>query len=153
MDFQSKQPITTGEVFTESKTVKTTAIKSNVLENKNMVPDELKMVTTEIQEPKLEETNVNEKFKKEVYILNWVDYSTKYGIGYLLSNGAFGVYFNDTSKILSKDENFFYYIEKSKETLSDQLVEHNIYTCPTELQRKVKLMNLFKSYIAENSMV
>ena len=29
----------------------------------------------------------------------WVDYSSKYGLGYLLSNGAVGVYFNDSTKI------------------------------------------------------
>jgi hypothetical protein len=28
-----------------------------------------------------------------------VDYSSKYGIGYVLSNGHYGVYFNDSSKI------------------------------------------------------
>jgi len=32
--------------------------------------------------------------------MKWIDYSDKYGIGYLLSNGATGVFFNDTSKII-----------------------------------------------------
>lgn len=27
----------------------------------------------------------------------YVDYSTKYGLGYYLSNGNYGVYFNDSS--------------------------------------------------------
>ena len=27
----------------------------------------------------------------------YVDYSTKYGLGYMLSNGNYGVYFNDSS--------------------------------------------------------
>ena len=30
----------------------------------------------------------------------WVDYSSKYGLGYTLSNGTCGVYFNDNSKML-----------------------------------------------------
>lgn len=35
----------------------------------------------------------------EVWVLKWVDYSSKYGLGYLLSNGATGVFFNDATKI------------------------------------------------------
>ena len=34
------------------------------------------------------------------YVKKWVDYSTKYGLGYLLSNGSTGVYFNDSTKII-----------------------------------------------------
>lgn len=36
----------------------------------------------------------------EVWVKKWVDYSTKYGLGYLLSNGATGVFFNDSTKII-----------------------------------------------------
>ena len=35
-----------------------------------------------------------------VWVKKWVDYSTKYGLGYTLSNGSCGVYFNDNSKML-----------------------------------------------------
>jgi len=39
-----------------------------------------------------------------------VDYSSKYGLGYLLSNGSTGVFFNDSSKIIldAKAVNFEY---------------------------------------------
>jgi len=33
-------------------------------------------------------------------VKRWVDYSSKYGLGYLLSNGCIGVFFNDSTKIL-----------------------------------------------------
>jgi len=33
-------------------------------------------------------------------VKKWVDYSSKYGLGYLLSNGATGVFFNDATKIV-----------------------------------------------------
>lgn len=49
----------------------------------------------------------------EVYVKKWVDYSSKYGLGYLLSNGNSGVFFNDCSKIIydpSKD--IFDYLER-----------------------------------------
>lgn len=36
----------------------------------------------------------------DVWVKKWVDYSSKYGLGYLLSNGATGVFFNDSSKII-----------------------------------------------------
>lgn len=36
-----------------------------------------------------------------IYVKKWIDYSSKYGIGYLLSNDASGVYFNDSSKMLA----------------------------------------------------
>lgn len=35
-----------------------------------------------------------------VWVKKWVDYSSKYGLGYLLSSGATGVFFNDSSKII-----------------------------------------------------
>ena len=36
----------------------------------------------------------------EIRVKKWVDYSSKYGLGYLLSNGQVGVYFNDSTKII-----------------------------------------------------
>ena len=35
-----------------------------------------------------------------VWVNKWVDYSSKYGLGYTLSNSNVGVFFNDQSKIL-----------------------------------------------------
>lgn len=35
-----------------------------------------------------------------IWVKKWVDYSSKYGLGYLLSNGASGVFFNDSTKIV-----------------------------------------------------
>jgi hypothetical protein len=40
-----------------------------------------------------------------IYILRHVDYSSKYGLGYILSNGYYGVYFNDSSKICLNPSN------------------------------------------------
>jgi polo-like kinase 1 len=36
----------------------------------------------------------------EVWVKKWVDYSSKYGLGYILSNGSIGVFFNDSTKII-----------------------------------------------------
>ena len=47
----------------------------------------------------------------DVWVSKWVDYSSKYGLGYLLCDGHIGVVFNDSTKIvLSADarcEKFF----------------------------------------------
>lgn len=39
-------------------------------------------------------------FKSEIWVKKWVDYSTKYGLGYLLTNGATGVFYNDSTKLI-----------------------------------------------------
>jgi hypothetical protein len=43
---------------------------------------------------------VNNFVSSELHVKKWVDYSTKYGLGYLLSDGSTGVYFNDSTKII-----------------------------------------------------
>ncbi len=35
-----------------------------------------------------------------IHAYRWVDYSKKYGLGYSLSDGRYGVFFNDATKIL-----------------------------------------------------
>eukprot|EP00919_Chromeraceae_sp_WS-2016_P048115 GHVR01114018.1.p1 GENE.GHVR01114018.1~~GHVR01114018.1.p1 ORF type:complete len:154 (+),score=0.62 GHVR01114018.1:918-1379(+) len=46
----------------------------------------------------------------EIHVKKWVDYSTKYGLGYLLSDGSTGVFFNDSTKIImdKNGDNFEY---------------------------------------------
>jgi len=36
-----------------------------------------------------------------ISVKKWIDYSSKYGIGYILNNNSYGVFFNDSTKILS----------------------------------------------------
>ena len=48
-----------------------------------------------------------------IWVTKWVDYSTKYGLGYLLSDQSAGVFFNDSTKIVSEDgDSSFYYYER-----------------------------------------
>jgi len=46
----------------------------------------------------------------QVWVSQYVDYIKKYGVGYALSNGMYGVYFNDTSKIILHCNNDITYI-------------------------------------------
>jgi len=48
-----------------------------------------------------------------IHILLWVDYTSKYGIGYYLSNKSYGVHFNDCSKIIMKDGLIGYFEKNS----------------------------------------
>jgi polo-like kinase 1 len=48
-----------------------------------------------------------------IWVKKWVDYSSKYGLGYLLSNNATGVFFNDSTKIvMDPNGKTFYYYER-----------------------------------------
>jgi hypothetical protein len=48
-----------------------------------------------------------------IWVKKWVDYSSKYGLGYLLSNLATGVFFNDSTKIvMDPNGKTFYYYER-----------------------------------------
>ena len=40
------------------------------------------------------------KFHGDELVVRFVDFSSKYGLGYQLSNGSYGVLFNDSSKML-----------------------------------------------------
>ena len=49
----------------------------------------------------------------QCWVKKWVDYSSKYGLGYLLSNQATGVFFNDSTKIIiDPNGHTFYYYER-----------------------------------------
>lgn len=50
----------------------------------------------------------------EIIIVNYIDESRKYGIGYELNNGLFGVYFNDGAKMVSNTKELFYWTKESK---------------------------------------
>lgn len=51
--------------------------------------------------------------ENEVWVKKWVDYSSKYGLGYYLSNEATGVFFNDSTKIVLDPNGFhFDYMER-----------------------------------------
>ncbi len=60
-----------------------------------------------------------------IYVKKWVDYSSKYGLGYLLSDGSTGIYFNDSSKMVLDDQGQYLCIDLGKwiilETIANKL--------------------------------
>jgi polo-like kinase 1 len=84
----------------------------------------------------------------EIWVKKWVDYSSKYGLGYLLSNGFTGVFFNDSSKIILNPQKLsFNYIERRQSDKQEIISTHTLSEYPKELQKKVTLLHHFRSYL------
>ncbi|CEG46225.1 plk plk-unclassified protein kinase [Plasmopara halstedii] len=87
-----------------------------------------------------------------LWISQWVDYTSKYGIGYMLSNGESGVYFNDSTKIISSaDGKFFEYIERqNNQKLAPGLrVRYTMDNYDPAIKKKVTLLGHFKGYLVD----
>jgi polo-like kinase 1 len=96
--------------------------------------------------------------KATVWVVRYVDYTSKYGLGFLLNTGSAGVYFNDSTKIvLSPDGSIFQYVERRRKDAQGQGTsssEHTIQThlvsyYPSELQKKVTLLRHFRNYLVD----
>jgi polo-like kinase 1 len=84
----------------------------------------------------------------EIWVKKWVDYSSKYGLGYLLNNGFIGVFFNDSTKIIQNPKTLvFNYIERRQTDKQEIISQYTITDYPKDLQKKVTLMQHFKNYL------
>ena len=91
-----------------------------------------------------------------LYLDKWVDYSSKYGLAYLLSDGRVGVYFNDSTRAVllgsSKDCSRFLYFERKAG--GDVAVEYDMdddssdWSAP--LVKKVTLIRHFQKYLVQH---
>ncbi|KAJ6599261.1 kinase-like domain-containing protein [Mycena vulgaris] len=95
---------------------------------------------------------------ERVFIVSWVDYCNKYGMGYALTDGSVGVHFNDsTSLVLSCDKIHFDYISPTPDAAgatalsapAAQCVSHTVTTYPSALKSKVYLLKHFERYIMD----
>ena len=87
-----------------------------------------------------------------LWISQWVDYTSKYGIGYMLSNGGSGVYFNDSTKMISSaDGRVFEYIERQSSHYpgTDSQVRYTMDNYDPVLNKKVTLLGHFKGYLVD----
>lgn len=90
------------------------------------------------------------------WVSRYVDYTSKYGLGFLLNDGSSGVYFNDSTKtVLEAGGDNFQYIERKKSSSDPKLrgepvVEyHDLSRYPESLQKKVTLLKHFRNYLME----
>ncbi|CAM9245204.1 unnamed protein product, partial [Phaeothamnion confervicola] len=93
-----------------------------------------------------------------LWVTQHVEYTAKYGVGYLLCNGSAGVYFNDATKIvLEAAGNAFEYIDRvpgcgggsgSGDGMNHYTVSrHTLQSYPPSLQKKVTLLQHFWTYL------
>ena len=88
---------------------------------------------------------------KEVYVTKWVDYSNKYGLGYILNNGLIGVYFNDNTKMLFNPiGNRITYVERKISEKQELLYTFSTNEFPDDIKKKVELFNQFKNFLEED---
>jgi len=93
------------------------------------------------------------------WVTRYVDYTSKYGLGFLLNDGSAGVYFNDSTKaILAPAGDMFQYIERRKSQQTNVKYQNSCdpffqtYTLssyPESLQKKVTLLKHFRNYLLE----
>jgi polo-like kinase 1 len=89
----------------------------------------------------------------ELWVTKWVDYSSKYGVGYILSDGSIGVYFNDSTKIiLGPQGDKFDYITRRTAEKPEVRTSHTFEEYPEELKKKVTLLKHFKNYMLTDNL-
>jgi hypothetical protein len=90
-----------------------------------------------------------------IWVVRYVDYTSKYGLGFLLNTGSAGVYFNDSTKItVSPDGCSFQYNERNRRekgmNSSEHIIQsHSVSRYPLELQKKVTLLRHFRNYLVD----
>ena len=90
---------------------------------------------------------------EDVSVKKWIDYSSKYGLGYILSDGHVGVYFNDSTKIIYKPNGAnFIYIERNPAEKIEIITPHVFSEeFNKDLNKKVILLQHFKAYLLEEN--
>ncbi|KAL3802357.1 hypothetical protein HJC23_007182 [Cyclotella cryptica] len=87
------------------------------------------------------------------WVTRYVDYTSKYGLGFLLNDGSSGVYFNDSTKaVLSTDDDKFIYAERKKgvDGSTEPISSYSLADYPSDtLKKKVTLLQHFRSYLLE----
>ena len=87
-----------------------------------------------------------------LWVTQYVDYTSKYGLGYLFVDGSTGVYFNDSTKIiLAAQGEHFQYMERVRSSNGTRPAErsehHTLSDYPPSLHKKVTLLQHFRDYL------
>ncbi|ORZ20504.1 kinase-like domain-containing protein [Absidia repens] len=84
--------------------------------------------------------------KHNAFLSRWVDFTSKYGLGYSISDGEMGVLFNDSTTLSTFDEITYRYIAHGSPPIIQEFQHTDI---PTHLRKKQYLMTNFKEYMDE----
>ena len=128
---------------------------TNIKNSKNITKKDIqnKSQNNEIQQKGKFEQNKIIGNSSNVHDIKWVDYSSKYGFGYLLNKGHVAVYFNDSTIIIYKPNgtNFFYIEENTKEKgiiVKEHKFKENF---DEDLNKKIIKLENFKAYLLEEN--
>ena len=97
-----------------------------------------------------EDENEENKVRTDIYVTKCHEIK-KYGLGYQLSNNNFGVYFNDTTKIIydwRKDS--YHYIGNNEETKSFTEKDIEEIKEPKDLNKKCKILKTFQEVLTRD---
>ena len=83
----------------------------------------------------------------KISVKKWVDYSSKYGLGYLLSDGSIGIFFNDSSKLICTALGTVQHIYKNNSGNSEITEQYTSSNYPQELKKKMTLLEHFRKYL------
>ena len=96
--------------------------------------------------------NGNENDGPDIWVTKWLDYSSRYGVGYLMSNFSVGVIFNDSTRIiLGPNETTFQYI--SNTAFGESINTFNTDEFPADIHKKVMLLQLFKKQLQTDTSI
>ncbi|WVQ80413.1 hypothetical protein IAT38_002518 [Cryptococcus sp. DSM 104549] len=87
-----------------------------------------------------------------VFVVSWLDYCTKYGMGFAMTDGTVSVHYNDsTSLVLAPGKRYFDDIRpRGNDDLSQNVRRnHNIDRYPSDLKNKVYLLRHFENYMMD----
>ena len=121
--------------------------------NENGIVDrELSNESTRLKDIIIEKEDENEenKVRTDIYVTKCHEIK-KYGLGYQLSNNNFGVYFNDTTKIIydwRKDS--YHYIGNNEETKSFMEKDIEEIKEPKDLNKKCKILKTFQEVLTRD---
>jgi polo-like kinase 1 len=81
----------------------------------------------------------------EVWVSSWIDYSRKYGLGYLMSNNSLGAIYNDDTHLIAEPS-----FASVQYISGDKVFIYKIDEYPSELYKKVMLLHLFRKLFASD---
>lgn len=127
----------------------TSAPRSSPSNNKMDIEVEDEVIDSNLNDP-------NHFERSSVWVSQWADFTSKYGLAYRLNNGVTGAHFNDASKLVWNHETGqINYIERKRfDTTSAALEERQIYhidSYPSTLQKKITLIKHFRGYLDKDT--
>ncbi len=89
------------------------------------------------------------------YVMYYQDYTDKYGIGYVLTNGVIGFYYNDMTNLLWLEHrgqygysDFYSKGEKAAMTFVPETAGFGTTPTSKDLEKKIKILSHFRNYCA-----